>query len=306
ALIAPGAVFTNNGSLVIDPLCTLTTQTSLSRNIINQGALFLSGGITLSGAISGTGSVTAADAGTKTLSGTNTYTGPTTVAAGTLSLSTPFLANDSIVTIASGAVLNLPHGNTDQVGALVLNGNSQPNGTYGALGSADPSDIEVPYITGPGRIRVQAATPYQQWAQDYNLAGNNYALSANPDGDGASNLEEFALGGNPNSASDAGSRSVQMVDTDNNAVEEFTLTIEVRSGASFTPNGTELVASVDGITYRVQGSLELAQFNSSVSEVVPHLGTGAPSPGYKFATFRLNASNGMAGGGFLRVVVTAP
>ncbi len=40
-------------------------------------------------------------------------------------------------------------------------------------------------------------TPYEQWAQSYNLSGNNAEYSADPDEDRYSNLYEWGLGGDP-------------------------------------------------------------------------------------------------------------
>src|SRR5690606_19333520 len=101
--------------------------------VIEAGGAFIDSNaqaITISQVLGRSGSLTKQGTGTLTLSGANTYTGNTTVAAGTLSLSSAFLANTSTVSIASGAVLNLPHGAVDQVNSLILGGVSQPAGTY--------------------------------------------------------------------------------------------------------------------------------------------------------------------------------
>ena len=49
--------------------------------------------------------------------------------------------------------------------------------------------------------------------------------------------------------------------------------------------------------------MDLVNWDSQVSEVTPHLGTGSLSSGYIFKTFRLNGGNGLVGKGFLRAVV---
>ena len=131
---------------------------------------------------------------------------------------------------------------------------------------------------------------------------------ADPDGDGANNLEEFAFGGDPSNAADQGPRLVKTVDANNDGQGDLTLTLEVRSGGtggvSFTPAGNQLTATVDGITYQIQGSTDLVNWNSQVSEVTPALGSGSPKSGYVFKTFRLNAGNGLAGNGFIRGFVS--
>jgi hypothetical protein len=141
--------------------------------------------------------------GTGTVS-SNSYTGSTTDNAGTLRLISASLADTARLSITAGAFLNLTHTSADRVSALALGGVSQPHGRYGEIGSADPTDIESPCITGTGQITGGPPTAYQQRAQDHNLSGANVALTANPDGDDANNLEEFAFSGDPNSAADIG------------------------------------------------------------------------------------------------------
>jgi autotransporter-associated beta strand protein len=86
------------------------------------------------------------------LTGTNSYAGNTTVSNGTLALVTAFLATNSTVTVASGAVLQLNFATTNRVGALILNGVSKPGGTYNSANAA-------PFITGPGSLLVPASGP---------------------------------------------------------------------------------------------------------------------------------------------------
>lgn len=62
----------------------------------------------------------------------------------------------------------------------------------------------------------------------------------------------------------------------------------------------DFTATQDGVIYTIEGSLDLATFESAVSEVTPTLGTGTPKAGYVFKTFRLNASAGLNGKGFIR------
>ena len=44
-------------------------------------------------------------------------------------------------------------------------------------------------------------------------------------------------------------------------------------------------------------------WDSAVSEVIPHIGSGSPSSGYVLKSFRLNGGNGLLGKGFLRASV---
>ena len=151
---------------------------------------------------------------------------------------------------------------------------------------------------------------FDNWMSQFPSITNSALMlpGADPDGDGANNLEEFAFGGDPSKPADQGLRLVQTVDANSDGQRDLTLTLEVRSGGSggvsFTPAGNQLTATVDGITYQIQGSTDLVNWNSQVSEVIPALGSGSPKSGYAFKTFRLNAGNGLAGKGFLRGFVS--
>ncbi len=92
-------------------------------------------------------------------------------------------------------------------------------------------------------------------------------------------------------------------DTNGNSQKELLLTIAVRTGASFTAGtaGTQ-VATVEGVGYTVRGSLDLAIFTSGVA----HVGTTvSDDPDYELHTFRLTASEGLSGKGFLQATAVA-
>ncbi len=262
-----------------------------SSSILNNGALVFSSteAQSVSQIISGSGSLTKAESGTLTLSGVNTYTGNTTVTDGTIVLTNDDVLSDtSTVTLPTSGSLNLTHSGTDVVGTLIINGVTQPDGLY---------------TFGTGKLQVGAtSTPYADWAVAKGLdgtPGKDPASSANPDGDRATNLAEFAFNGNPLSGADSGYYSSQTTNVPSIG-NALILTFATRTGTTFTGAS----GSVDGVTYEVQGSVDLSGFSSPVTEVTPAIVPGswpAAGGGYEYHTFRLNASTGLPNKGFLRV-----
>lgn len=258
---------------------------------------------------SATGGLTKTGAGTMRLDATNTYTGATRVSAGTLSLATASLADGSTVEIASGAVLDLDHSFDDTIGKLVIGGVQVAAGTYGGVGSG--AQHETPRITGFGYL-VVAADPFPAWmAQFPSLSGANAAKLADPDHDGLTNEEEFAFDGDPSSGVASG--KVRSRAETIGGQQALVITLPVRTGAAFSGTAPA-TATLDGVTYEIGGSNDLAVFNQNVSEVVPAL-TGnpalpEPNSGWTYRTFRLNGNVG--GGtsrgpkGFLRASILNP
>jgi hypothetical protein len=165
------------------------------------------------------------------------------------------------------------------------------------------ADGNVSFVTTGGG----ASSAFTTWIDSFNPPLANPAdrvETADPDSDGATNLQEFGFGGNPASGSDSGTGQVLTVDANGDTQRDITLTLQVRSGATFSVSGNALVsAPVDELIYRIEGSIDLASWDSAVSEVTS-LGSGSPKAGYVFKTFRLNAGSGLPGKGFLRASVT--
>lgn len=177
---------------------------------------------------------------------------------------------------------------------------SQYNGSYEGTITINTSG-QVSFIS-----QGAASSAYDTWMGGFTAitAPADKLPTADPDGDGATNLQEFGFGGNPESGADSGVGQVQTVDADADTQKDLTLTLEVRSGTSFSPSGNDLVsAAIDEVVYRIEGSTDLLNWDSAVSEVNPQIGSGSPSSGYVLKTFRLNSGNGLSGKGFLRASV---
>ncbi|GAA5126456.1 autotransporter-associated beta strand repeat-containing protein [Luteolibacter yonseiensis] len=208
----------------------------------------------------GTLSVTKIGSGTQTLSGTSTYSGNTTISAGKLVIAgntSATLADTSTVTIASGAVLDLPNPETDTVARLVINGTALPEGIYDSSTPATSG-----YLTGSGRIQV-GGTPvsgYQTWA-DANAGGA--AANADTDLDGVRNGVEYFL----------------------NAASGFTANpAVVTNGAVRTitwPNGGNIPSSAYGSAFVIQTSSDLRTW-ADVPSNDPKLNNATGSVSYTF------------------------
>jgi hypothetical protein len=119
--------------------------------------------------------------------------------------------------------------------------------------------------------------------------------------------------GNPLSGSDNGKVFALTEDSDfvgdPSSAKELTLTVAVRSGTpGFAGSPLSATHASDGITYSIEGSLDLAGFPAAVNVVPTPVTNNLPGAGdgYEYRSFSLNGSNGLIGKGFLRAKVTAP
>jgi len=221
---------------------------NFSGELINTGTGLAANTTTLSGNLGPlvTG-VTQNSSTTLILSGSNTYTGPTTVLAGTLSISSAFLADTSTLTIASGAVMNLNFSGSDTIATLVLGGAIVPAGTYN---SAHPT--YGAYFTGAGSLIVTSGPSFDNWINTFtSLSLQDRAATSDPDHDGINNLLEYALGGNPTLASLAPwplphTTTGKLALTFTRTLSTTDLTLTVQAADSPAGPWTDLASSVNG------------------------------------------------------------
>jgi autotransporter-associated beta strand protein len=275
---------------------------------------------TFTGNTGGTLGLNKIGSGFITFTGTLAHLGDTTVTQGTLAIVAPStFADGSNVRLHTGGTLNLAGAGTDVIGQLFINGAPQSPGKWGRPGSiaALGADFETALIGGDGLLSVTSSggSPFNSWIAGFFPGATDPAIigqTADPDKDGVDNLTEFAFDGHPASGKENGQIHVFAADSasDGDSDKELILTAAIRSGtAAFASGAPSTAASVaDGITYSIQGSVNLAGFTTSVTALPVAITTGLPAlnPGYSYRSFSLSGSNGLPGKGFLRAAVTAP
>lgn len=235
--------------------------------------------------------------GTLNLAAGLTYGGDTVVEQGKLSLSQPGFADSSTITINENALLQLNFSGSDTVSGLVLNAVVMGPGTYTA--SSHPQ-----FISGTGSLVIPSTDPFPTWMGSFTFsAGADLTKAGDADGDGINNVLEFALDSDPSSSNSSG-KVIQKI-----ADGHLTLTLPVRIGATFTGSGPLSTAPpVDMMVYQIEGSENLIDFTSGVTEVIPALSAGLPTlnTGWEYRSFRLTSPISTSSKGFLRTIITTP
>ena len=150
---------------------------------------------------------------------------------------------------------------------------------------------------------LYAVASYMSWIAGSfaSLDDPNTAQDADPDGDGQSNLMEFALDGIPTSGAASGKvrQGVETVAGE----DALVLTLPVRGAPVFSGTAAKS-ATVDGVGYTIEGSNNLTDFDQGVTEVSPASTAGMPGldSGWSYRSFRLDGVVPARGAtGFLRV-----
>jgi len=147
---------------------------------------------------------------------------------------------------------------------------------------------------------VTIISVYDSWTSTNGLTGNDDLPTADPEGDGFTNLEEFAFDRNPNSKAQEIKTSIHL--TNISTTDYLAITLPVRSGAAFSSSPSP-TATVDGIIYTIQGTLSLDDWTESLTEVTPVESSGLPalSSGWEYRTFRFVESSLLQSQGFFRI-----
>ena len=261
--------------------------------------------------------LTKVGAGTLTLTAANTYTGNTNVSEGALILADnaqlSFVLgasgiNNSItgagtVTLEGDFNINTTAADGLSSGSWTLENVDTLAGAYGSsftvTGFTDIGGDKWEKTVGSkiytfdettGILTLVTSDPFPAWAASKGLNGTpgfENGKGDDPDGDGFTNLDEFAFDGNPLSGANDGKIVGKIATVGPDQV--MTLTLPVRNGATFANDGgDQLSALTDGIYYRVEGSLDLSVFANTVTEVTPAITAGLPtlSTGWTYRTFR--------------------
>lgn len=162
-----------------------------------------------------------------------------------------------------------------------------------------------------GQISVVADTdPFDSWATANSVVQGK---AGDDDGDGVTNLVEFATNSNPQSGS-SGARAFGLVHPVG-GVPVLTYTVATRSAASFAANGSRQEATKDNVKYSIEATNDLSVWNTVVvTEVTGGDATAVraaivpPLPpldaGWEWHTFRTDGTVTGDPSDFIRLQIT--
>ncbi len=186
-------------------------------NLAAGGLIFDTNGfaVGIANVLTGNGGLTKLGGGTLTLEAINTYTGSTNIKAGTLSVGGKSIANASTI-ILNGGKLGIAAAANETVNELFYGAALQTAGTYGSTASSASVKNDSRF-SGSGILTVMtgaAMSDYNVWLGALTFApGANTNPAGDADGDGLSNMAEFAFGLDPTKSSSANPVTVPLEKT---------------------------------------------------------------------------------------------
>jgi len=194
--------------------------------------------------------------------------------AGTVNLS---LSNLGVASIAPGTVFSLFNYNTGSWNSGVFSRNASTLGedaTFSFAGRSWTIDYDattkganVAAAQAGSYVNITAAAftaPYDIWAQAKGLDDNNNGVNQDPDGDGLTNLQEFAFGTDPTVYSSAG-----IVYNSTDVTTPGSPKMIEDGGTYYAVFGRRTDYATAGITYTVQFSADLSSGNWTTSTDIP-------------------------------------
>ena len=147
--------------------------------------------------------------------------------------------------------------------------------------------------TNPG------AMTYDEYVFIYSLSGEEAAPLADPDGDGMSNLEEWAMGGSdPTKSTDGFPPHTQIKTVGDD--QYFEISWLHRTGGTWT--GTDY--QVGNLTYSPEGASDLSSWNAPLNAASPAWDLPAAPDGFEWASTLLADPAAFTKKGFLRIKLT--
>lgn len=214
------------------------------------------------------------------------------------------VASPTFTVLAGGDTGGFPTSFRDAVSIAANRNNSGPGFEGGFIGQIDNVNLVTPPLP-PADADADGLLDKWEAAHGLSIASGtgNDGPAGDPDGDGATNLHEFAFGGDPQAASDRGPSLSTVVEV--SGERHFAYTFAARSGVAFGGSGP-LTGSRDGVDYEVTGSGNLTTFVLGLTEVTPAVVAGLPAEpaGYSYYTIRLTDPVAAAGAGFIRAKVS--
>jgi autotransporter-associated beta strand protein/T5SS/PEP-CTERM-associated repeat protein len=304
--IAISQGLTGSGSLTkrgAGVLLLNAAQTYAGSTVVEAGAL---GG---EGSIAGPLNVTAAGTIAPGNDGVGTFRAGDTTLAGTFACEVDGATADVLVAGAlnlSGARLTVDAISPLEGSVVIATSTSGIVGNFASI----PAGYSVSYAENKITLTASAGTPFSDWAATHITALDPTADSSeagDPDGDGRSNLVEFALNDDPLSGRSSGKVVGQVAPVD--GVLSLVLSLPVRGTPAFSGDTEKVSEVVDSMTYTIQGSASLVDWNLAVSEVLgaDKIAIEESLPpldaGWTYRTFKAPNPVGQSSSDFLRAVI---